>query len=65
MMPDHLTKLVADLDEKLFLEGDRLKQVQQQAFEAYRKLDVRPMAFAGKQYEADPVKLGEQIKSFL
>ena len=47
MMPDHLTKLVADLDEKLFLEGDRLKQVQQQAFEAYRKLEARPMAFAG------------------
>ena len=44
MMPDQLTKLVADLDEKLFLDGDRLKQVQKQAFEAYRKLEVRPMA---------------------
>jgi len=64
MMPDQLTKLVADLDEKLFLEGDRLKQVQAKAFEAYRKLDVRPMAFAGKQYEADPVKLRGQIDSF-
>ena len=64
MMPDQLTKLVADLEDKLFLEGDRLKQVQQQAFEAYRKLDVRPMAFAGKQYEADPVKLREQIDAF-
>ena len=64
MMPDRLSKLVADLDEKLFLEGDRLKQVQTQAFEAYRKLDVRPMAFAGKQYEADPVKLREQIAGF-
>ena len=64
MMPDHLTKLVADLDEKLFLEGDRLKQVQQQAFEAYRKLEVRPMAFAGKQYDADPEKLREQINGF-
>ncbi len=54
LMPDQISKLVADLDEKLFLEGDRLKQVQKQAFEAYRKLAVRPMAFAGKQYEADP-----------
>jgi AmmeMemoRadiSam system protein B len=64
MMPDRLTKLVADLDEKLFLEGDRLKAVQAEAFEAYRKLAVRPMAFAGKQYEADPVKLREQIDGF-
>ena len=64
MMPDRLSKLVADLDEKLFLEGDRLKHVQTQAFEAYRKLDDRPMAFAGKQYEADPIKLREQIEGF-
>ena len=64
LMPDQISKLVADLDEKLFLEGDRIKEVQQQAFEAYRKLDVRPMAFAGKQYEADPVKLREQIDGF-
>ena len=64
MMPERLTKLVSDLDEKLFLEGDRLKQVQAQAFEAYRKLAVRPMAFAGKQYEADPVKLRKQIDGF-
>ncbi len=64
MMPDRLSKLVSDLDEKLFLEGDRLTQVQAAAFEAYRKLDARPMAFAGKQYEADPAKLRKQIDGF-
>lgn len=64
MMPDRLTKLVSDLDEKLFLEGERLKQVQAQAFEAYRKLDSRPMAFAGQQYESDPAKLRAQIDGF-
>ena len=64
MMPDRLTKLVSDLDEKLFLEGDRLKQVQAQACEAYRKLDSRPMAFAGQQYESDPAKLRAQIDGF-
>ncbi|GJL60471.1 MAG: hypothetical protein NPIRA03_33280 [Nitrospirales bacterium] len=64
MMPDRLTKLVSDLDEKLFLEGERLKQVQAQAFEAYRKLDLRPMAFAGQQYESDPAKLRAQIDGF-
>ncbi len=64
MMPDRLTKLVSDLDEKLFLEGERLKQVQAQAFEAYRKLESRPMAFAGQQYESDPAKLRAQIDGF-
>jgi len=64
MMPERLNKLVSDLDDKLFLEGERAEQVQTQALEAYRKLAVRPMAFAGKQYEADPVKLRAQLDAF-
>lgn len=64
MMPDRLNKLVGDLEEKLFLEGARAEQAQREALEAYRKQDARPMAFAGKQYEADPVKLRAQLDSF-
>ncbi len=64
MMPDRLTQLVADLDDKLFLENARSEQAQQQAVEAYRKLAVRPVAFAGKSYEADASKLREQLDGF-
>jgi len=64
MMPDRLAKLVADLDEKLFLEGDRFAEAHTQAIQDYRSLEARPMGFAGKQYEADPVKLREQIDGF-
>ena len=64
MMPDRLSKLVSDLDDKLFLENDRSEQAHREALEAYRKLDVRPMAFAGKSYEADSLKLREQLDGF-
>lgn len=64
MMPERLNQLVTDLDEKLFLEGEKVEQVHKQALEAYRQKDVRPMAFAGKQYEADPVKLRAQLDEF-
>ncbi len=64
MLPDKLKQLVSDLDDKLFLEGKRVERVQQEALEQYRQLDVRPMAFSGKQYEADPVKLRAQLDGF-
>ena len=64
MMPDRLVQLIADLDEKLFLENDRSEQAHKQAIEAYRKLEIRPMAFAGKSYEDNPEKLREQLEGF-
>jgi MEMO1 family protein len=64
LMPDRLNQLVSDLDEKLFLEGERARQAQQNALEAYRKSAVRSMAFAGKQYEADPVQLRVQLDAY-
>jgi len=64
IMPDRLNQLVGDLEEKLFLEGERAEQAQREALEAYRKQDVRPMAFGDKQYETDPVKLRAQLEGF-
>ena len=64
MLPERLTQLVADLDEKLFLEGARFSDAQEQAIKAYRELEVRPMGFAGKQYEDEPEKLRAQIDGF-
>lgn len=64
LMPDRLNQLVSDLDDKLFLEGERARQAQQNALEAYRGSAVRSMAFAGKQYEADPVQLRAQLNAY-
>lgn len=63
-MPDRLEKLVAELDAKLFLEGERVEAARRAADEAYRALPVRKPVYAGKSYEADPNKLQAQLDGF-
>ena len=63
-LPERLNKLVADLDEKLFLEGERAAAARRQAQAAYRESPVRPAAFSGRSYEADREKLQAQLESF-
>lgn len=64
LMPDRLIKLVAELDEKLFLEGERYEKAKQQAIADYRAMSVRPAVFAGKSYESVPERLQEQLEGF-
>ncbi len=64
-MPDRLEKLVADLDEKLFLEGERVEAAKRDAQTAYRLAPLRSAAFAGKSYEGDREKLKVQLEGFL
>ncbi len=64
LMPDKLERLIADLDEKLFLEGDRYEAAKADAVRAYRDAPTRKPCFAGKSYEADPQKLREQLDGF-
>ena len=62
--PDRLHKLVGDLDEKLFLEGDRFEAAKATARAAYRDAPVRKAVFAGKSYPDDRNQLLAQINSF-
>lgn len=64
LMPNKVEQLVSDLDEKLFLEGERVESARRQAQEAYRQAPLRQAQFAGKSYEADSVKLKKQIDGF-
>ncbi len=64
LMPNKLDLLIADLDEKLFLEGDRYEAAKAAAVKAYREAPMRKPQFAGKSYEDDPQKLQAQIAGF-
>ena len=64
LMPDKLDKLIADLDHKLFLEGDRYEKAKVKALNAYREAPTRKPQFAGKSYEEDPEQLRRQIAGF-
>ena len=64
LMPNWVDKFLADLDEKLFLEGERFEAAKKAFVETYRAEPVRPAMFAGKSYEADPEKLKQQLDGF-
>jgi MEMO1 family protein len=62
--PSKMQQLVFDLNEKLFLEGQRTEDARRMAREVYRQSPLRRAAFAGRSYEADGVKLKKQIDGF-
>ena len=64
LVPSKMDQLVSDLNEKLFLEGQRAENARRLAQEAYRQSPVRRAAFAGRGYEADGAKLKKQIDGF-
>ncbi|CUS33318.1 conserved hypothetical protein [Candidatus Nitrospira nitrificans] len=64
LMPNKVEQLVTDLEQKLFLEGERTEAARQQARIAYRQQPIRRAAIAGRSYEADGVKLRKQIDGF-
>ncbi|MBW8065530.1 MAG: AmmeMemoRadiSam system protein B [Nitrospira sp.] len=64
LSPGRLSKLVADLNEKLFLEGERFAAAKAAAKAAYRDAPVRKAAYAGKSYPGDSTQLLAQLESF-
>ena len=64
ILPDRMEKLIADLDEKLFLEGERFETAREAAIAAYRTATVRPAAYAGKSYAAEPDQLKRELEGF-
>ena len=61
---DRIREIINQLDEALFLEGNRVSKLRQQALDGYRRAPVRPAAHAGGSYEADPDKLRAQMDAF-
>ena len=61
LLPNWVDKFLTELDEKLFLEGERLDTAKKALAEAYRKETIRPAAHAGKSYDADPQKVEAQL----
>ncbi len=64
LMPNKVEQLVSDLNDKLFLEGDRAETARQQARTEYRRSPVRIAAFAGRSYDADAQSLKKQLDGF-
>jgi len=64
LLPDRLERLIHELDDKLFLEGEKVEAAKRAASERYRTQPARPAAYAGKVYEQESDKLARQIDGF-
>jgi len=61
---EKIDEIVGQLEENLFLEGDRFQEAWRQKEEFFKRTPVREAAFAGKSYEADPDRLRVQLEGY-
>jgi hypothetical protein len=61
---EKLQEIISQLDEALFLEGERFQEALRQKEEEFRKASFREAVFAGKSYEADPDGLRAQLEVY-
>jgi hypothetical protein len=61
---EKLQEIVTQLDEALFLEGERFQEALRQKEEDFKTAPFREALFAGKSYEGDPDKLKTQLEGY-
>ena len=61
---EKLQEIINQLDENLFLEGERFQEALRQKEEDFKKASFREVIFAGKSYEGDPDGLRAQLEGY-
>ena len=61
---EKLQEIITQLDENLFLEGERFQEALRQKEESFKKASFREAIFAGKSYEEDPDRLRAQLEGY-
>jgi AmmeMemoRadiSam system protein B len=61
---EKIQEVVDQLEENLFLEGERFQEALRQAEERFKVAPVREAGFAGKSYENDPGRLRVQMEGY-
>jgi MEMO1 family protein len=61
---EKIQEVVEQLEENLFLEGERFEEALRQAEERFKAAPVREAGFAGKSYENDPERLRAQMEGY-
>jgi AmmeMemoRadiSam system protein B len=64
LFTEKINEIITQLEENLFLEGDRFRQALRQKEEDFKKTSVREASFAGKSYEGDPERLKVQLEGY-
>jgi len=61
---EKIQEVVEQLEDNLFLEGERFEEALRQTEERFKTAPVREAGFAGKSYEKDPERLRVQIEGY-
>jgi len=61
---ENLQEIISQLDENLFLEGERFQEALRRKEEEFKKASFREAVFAGKSYEVEPDKLKSQLDGY-
>lgn len=64
LFTEKIEEIIRQLDETLFLEGERFEAALRQKEEDFKKASFREAAFAGKSYENEPEKLKAQLSGY-
>jgi AmmeMemoRadiSam system protein B len=64
LFTEKLEEIISQLEEDLFLEGDRFQETLRQKEEAFKKASFREAVFSGKSYEQDPERLKDQMEGY-
>ena len=64
LFTEKIQEIIGQLEENLYLEGDRFQKAWKEKEESFKKASIREAAFAGKSYEKDPVRLRIQLEGY-
>lgn len=64
LFSEKIQEIIHQLEENLFLEGERFQEALRKKEEEFLRSPVREPAFAGKSYEADPERLRDQLEGY-
>jgi AmmeMemoRadiSam system protein B len=64
LFTEKIQEIISQLEENLFLEGDRFQEAWRQKEESFKKAPMREAAFAGKSYEKEPESLRVQLEGY-
>ncbi len=64
LFTEKIQEVIGQLEENLFLEGDRFQEALRQKEESFKRGTMREAAFAGKSYEKEPESLRTQMEGY-
>ncbi len=64
LFTEKIKEIIHQLDEALFLEGEKFEEALRQKEEGFKRASFREAAFAGKSYEQEPERLKAQLSGY-